>query len=106
VLFPCSDQWALAVAALPASVTASHAVTVTGLEVLRSMIDKQLFAETASRHGVPAPRVVGGGELDALADDELRSFFLKPRNSQLFAARFGVRHPPREPSAGVVLSSG
>jgi D-aspartate ligase len=91
VLFPCSDQWALAVASLPDDVTASHAATVAPLDVLRLLIDKELFSQAAAEYGVPAPRVLPATDLDALERDEFQSFFLKPRNSQLFTQRFGVK---------------
>jgi predicted ATP-grasp superfamily ATP-dependent carboligase len=91
VLFPCSDQWALAVASLPDDVAASHARTVAPLHVLRLLIDKELFSRAAAEHGVPAPRVLPATDLDALEADAFKSFFLKPKNSQLFAERFGVK---------------
>jgi predicted ATP-grasp superfamily ATP-dependent carboligase len=91
VLFPCSDRWALAVAGLPPEITTSHAVTVAPLEVLQVMIDKELFAQAAARSNVPAPQVLGTTMLDSLGDGDLHAFFLKPRNSQRFAERFGVK---------------
>ena len=91
VLFPCSDQWALAIASLPPEVTTSHAVTVAPVEVLRVLIDKERFAQAVAQCDVPAPRVLGMSTLDSLDDSELQTFFLKPRNSQRFAERFGVK---------------
>jgi hypothetical protein len=35
--------------------------------------------------------VLHATDLDAIAADVLQSFFLKPRNSQLFGQRFGVK---------------
>ena len=91
VLFPCTDQWALAVASLPDDVAASHAATVAPLDVLRSLIDKELFSRAAAEYGVPAPRVLHATDLDAIEPDAFQSFFLKPKNSQVFAERFGVK---------------
>lgn len=91
VLFPCSDQWALAMASLPDDVAASHAAIVAPLDVLRLLIDKELFSRAAAEYGVPAPRVLHTTDLDAIETGALQSFFLKPRNSQLFAERFGVK---------------
>jgi predicted ATP-grasp superfamily ATP-dependent carboligase len=91
VLFPCSDQWALAAASLPDDVAASHAVTVAQLDVLRSLIDKELFAQAAAEHGVPAPRVMPVTDLEAIEADTLPSWLLKPKNSQLFTERFGIK---------------
>jgi predicted ATP-grasp superfamily ATP-dependent carboligase len=91
VLFPCSDQWALAAASLPDDVAASHAATVAPFDVLRLLIDKELFSRAAAEYGVPAPRVLHATDLDDIETDALTSFFLKPRNSQLFGERFGVK---------------
>jgi len=91
VLFPCSDQWALAVASLPDDVAASHAVTVAALDVLRSLIDKELFSQVCAEYDVPAPRVLPTTDLDAIEADALQSWLLKPKHSQLFTARFGVK---------------
>jgi len=94
VLFPCSDRWALAVASLPEDVADTYASTIAPLDVLRVLIDKGLFARAVAEHDVPAPRAVrvaDAGDLDAVEDDELPSFFLKPMNSQLFGERFGVK---------------
>jgi D-aspartate ligase len=91
VLFPCSDQWTLAIGSLPVEVRASHASAVAPIDVLRVLIDKKLFASVAAEHGVPAPRVLQVADLDTIEPDAVRSFFLKPTNSQLFAKRFGVK---------------
>ena len=91
MLFPCSDQWALAVASLPPEVTTSHAVTVAPLEEPRVLIDKERFAQAVAQCHVPAPQVLGMSTLDSLDDGELQRFFLKPRNSQRFVERFGVK---------------
>jgi predicted ATP-grasp superfamily ATP-dependent carboligase len=64
---------------------------VASAEVVQCLVDKQLFAQAAAAHGVPAPRVLDPAAIDALAADELPHFFVKPRNSQLFADRFGVK---------------
>jgi D-aspartate ligase len=91
VLFPCTDQWALAVGSLPADVAASHASTVAPIDVLRVLIDKELFSRTAEAHDVPAPRVLPAADLHKIEANALHTFFLKPSNSQLFARRFGVK---------------
>ena len=94
VLFPCADDWALALASLPNSVRASYPAAVAPAQVLRVMVDKELFAETAEELGVPAPRTIfvsRAEDIDGITEAELRNFFLKPRNSQLFARRFGVK---------------
>jgi D-aspartate ligase len=94
VLFPCSDQWALALASLPEPLADSHPAVVAPLRALRILVDKEPFAQAAAEFGVPAPRTVhvtGVEDLDVLSDAELPDFFIKPRNSQLFAERHGVK---------------
>jgi D-aspartate ligase len=99
VLFPCSDQWTLAVGSLPADVAASHVATVAPIDVLRLLIDKKLFARAAEDYGVPAPRVFDAADLDIIEGDALQSFFLKPTSSQVFSKRFGVKAMPLESHA-------
>jgi predicted ATP-grasp superfamily ATP-dependent carboligase len=94
VLFPCSDRWALTLASLPKS--KSYVPAVASADVVRILVDKQLFARAAGQHGVPAPRVLDPSELDAIDDEDLPQFFIKPTSSQLFADRFGVKAMPIE----------
>ena len=94
VVIPCNDEWALAIASLPGDVAESFPAALAPAEVLRLLVDKGLFAQTAERLGVPTPRtirVTGAADLDALGEDELRRFFFKPRQSQPFSERFGVK---------------
>jgi predicted ATP-grasp superfamily ATP-dependent carboligase len=94
VLFPCADHWALALASLPEGVADSYPAAVAPARVLRILVDKELFADAAAQLGVPAPRtipVTRAEDIDGVTEDELRRFFLKPRDSQLFARRFGVK---------------
>lgn len=94
VLIPATDHWALALASLPASVADSYPATVAASQTLQIFIDKERFAAAAEEFDVPAPRTVhvtGVESLDAVADADLPGFFLKPRDSQLFAKCFGVK---------------
>jgi D-aspartate ligase len=94
VLIPATDHWALALASLPASVAQAYPATVAGAQTLQIFIDKERFASAAEEFGVPAPRTVhvtGVESLDEVAEADLPGFFLKPRDSQLFAKRFGVK---------------
>jgi predicted ATP-grasp superfamily ATP-dependent carboligase len=91
VLFPCSDRWALALASLPDSVARFHVPVVAPADVVRVLVDKQLFARAAAAHGGPAPRVLAPDQLGDIDPDEVPHFFIKPRNSQLFSDRFGVK---------------
>jgi D-aspartate ligase len=94
VLIPASDDWALALASLPEHVAASYPATVGSRRVLKTLIDKERFGAMAEELGVPTPRtipVTGPESLDEIDEPDLPSFFLKPRNSQEFARRFGVK---------------
>jgi D-aspartate ligase len=94
VLIPASDEWALALATLPKDVARRYPATVASERVLRTVIDKERFALAAEQLDVPAPRTVrvtGVESLGEIADADLPNFFLKPRNSQSFARRFGVK---------------
>ena len=94
VLFPCADQWATALASLPASVSESYPAPVAPARVMRTLVDKARFAAAAGEFEVPTPRTVraaGADDLDALEDADLTALFFKPTDSQLFARRFGVK---------------
>jgi D-aspartate ligase len=94
VLVPASDDWSLALASLPEEMAASYPATVGSHRVLRTLIDKERFAALAEELGVPAPRTIPSARvesLDEVAEADLPRFFLKPRNSQEFARRFGVK---------------
>jgi D-aspartate ligase len=94
VPIPCNDEWALAIASLPGDLAESFPAPVAPPEVIRLLVDKGLFAETTARLGVPTPRTIQvskADDLEALDEPELRSFFVKPRQSQPFSERFGVK---------------
>ena len=94
VLIPCNDEWARAMAALPESAASSYPATVAPTRVLRVLVDKAAFAEVAGQLGIPTPRtirVAGPEALDALGKADPSDFFIKPRHSQPFSERFGVK---------------
>lgn len=92
VLIPCSDRWAREVASLPDEIKERYPSSLPPLAVLERFLDKGLFAQLLDEHQVPHPRTF-------LVDDALKvdglgaldRFFVKPRNSQLFHRRFGVK---------------
>jgi predicted ATP-grasp superfamily ATP-dependent carboligase len=91
VLIPASDDWALALARVPEG---RFAPAVAPLDVVRTFVDKLRFSQAAARLGVPTPRTIfvrGVEDLDALAGEDLGSHFLKPVDSQAFAARYGTK---------------
>jgi predicted ATP-grasp superfamily ATP-dependent carboligase len=91
VLFPCSDRWALAASSLPDDVAAAHVPVVAPAPVIRALVDKVLFARAVADAGVAAPRVLQAEALDSLGAGELSGFFVKPKLSQPFSERFGVK---------------
>ena len=91
VLVPCNDTWALAVAALPETVRERFPSSVAPLPALERLVDKARFAETVRELGVPHPRTVvldDVSDLSRVGDAEISRFFLKPRDSERFNARY------------------
>lgn len=94
VLIPCSDQWARAIAALPADLKADYPSSVAPLEAIDVLIDKDRFRETLEHLDLPHPTtrtVASRADLDLLPDHVFQSSFLKPAHSQQFFARFGTK---------------
>ena len=94
VLIPTTDDWALAVARLPAPVAARFPSSLPSLESLEALIDKGRFAAVLERLGVPHPRTVrvdAEGDWAGLPADAFTDAFLKPRDSQAFRRRFDVK---------------
>ena len=94
VVFPCSDRWVRAAASLPAASRERFRAPVADAATLEALLDKAGLSELLARHGVPHPRTieVGGGLPDhVLGGDDLGTWFVKPRDSQAFVQRFGVK---------------
>ncbi len=94
VLLPCSDAWALRVARLDPRTAARFPSSQALPAVLETLLDKERFAVAVGAAGVPHPRTVivhGPGDLRSLPDAAFAGSFLKPRDSQQFFARFGVK---------------
>ncbi|HSC91001.1 MAG TPA: hypothetical protein VLB86_05040 [Gaiellaceae bacterium] len=96
LLLPCSDDWVRAVAGLPDDVRERMPAPTPGRPVLARLLDKEGLAATLREAGVPGPRtfvLADAAGLDALGlpDEELRHFFLKPRDSQRFSSTFGLK---------------
>ncbi len=93
VVLPCSDQWVRAAATLPADSRDRFRAPVAGSDTIDALLDKARLAELLARHGVPHPRTieVGGTVPDEVGDDVLGTWFVKPRDSQAFVRRFGVK---------------
>src|SRR6185436_3458571 len=94
VLFPCSDMWARAIAALPDESRRAYPASIAPLAALDILVDKGKFRETLERLDIPHPttrNLSSVGDLERIADDVFQSSFLKPQHSQQFFARFGVK---------------
>jgi D-aspartate ligase len=94
VLIPCSDEWALAVAELPAELKERFPASVPSASVLRTMTDKWRFAEVTTRLGIPRPATVlleSRDQMEMLGEDAYQNRFLKPIESQKFSERNKVK---------------
>jgi len=94
VLFPCSDSWARAVAALPIEVRDNYPASVPPLDAIDVLVDKASFRSALEKLGLAHPmtrELSGISDLDSIPEDVLSSSFLKPAHSQQFFARFGVK---------------
>jgi len=94
VLIPTTDDWAIAVAQLPPALAARFPASLPPLASLEALVDKGRFATLLQQLGVPHPRTVRLGPEDDRARLPAEAFtdaFLKPCDSQVFRARFGVK---------------
>ena len=94
VLIPCSDGLAAQTAGLSGALAERFPASVARPETMRALLDKERFACLVREAGVAHPRsfeIRSSGDLAAVPGDVWRSAFLKPRDSQSFFARFGVK---------------
>ena len=94
VLIPCSDQWALAVAGLPAETRQRFPASVAARETVEQCVDKDRFRALVDRLDIPRPRTVlirEPADLDRATDDDLANGFLKPTESHRHNRRFGTK---------------
>jgi predicted ATP-grasp superfamily ATP-dependent carboligase len=94
VLMPCSDHWVGEVAKLDPGLRKRFPASVPAADVLERFVDKGRFAELLRESGTPHPfsRVVDGeADLATVPDAVFSSAILKPRDSQSFFRRFGVK---------------
>jgi predicted ATP-grasp superfamily ATP-dependent carboligase len=94
VLMACSDHWVSEVAGLDADVRARFPASVCPPEVLERFVDKGGFAQTLRELGIAHPwsQILNTeADLAAITDEHFRSAILKPRDSQPFMHRFGVK---------------
>ncbi len=94
VLMPCSDAWVMRCARLPEASRTRYRACVAAPAAIEALVDKASFATAAREAGVPVPRTAvirGPDDLAALPGERLAGAFLKPRRSQEFFRRFGVK---------------
>ena len=94
VLIACSDQWALAVAGLPAETRQRFPASIAPREAVERLVDKNGFRALVDRLDIPRPRTLlirGPADLDLATDDDLANGFLKPTESHRHNRRFGTK---------------
>ncbi len=94
VLIPCSDHWVSAVSRLAPGLEGRFPASVPAPDALDTAVDKSRFAALLARLRVAHPRtwpVSSDADLARLPGDAFTHAFLKPRDSQAFFARHGVK---------------
>jgi predicted ATP-grasp superfamily ATP-dependent carboligase len=97
VLIPCSDQTAIESARLGSDLAARFPSSLAPEAALRTLLDKGAFAALLTAEGLPHPYTMvarGRADLAAVPEAVWPTAFLKPRNSQAFFARYGVKALP------------
>ena len=94
VLIPCSDAWARTLGALAPEARARYPVSVAPLETLNTLINKGRLSAVLDRLGLPHPEthpLSSKDDLDRFTEEQIRTSFIKPTESQQFFARFAVK---------------
>ncbi len=94
VLMPCSDDWVGRVAALDPSWRARFPASVSTSDTIEMLVDKGRFADLLQETHTPHPysRIVSSSDdLAQVPDAVFESAILKPRDSQRFMRKFGVK---------------
>jgi predicted ATP-grasp superfamily ATP-dependent carboligase len=92
VLIPCSDDWVRTLAEAPQTVKNGYPSSIPPAAALARLLDKGLFGELLRARGIPHPQtLLVGGEEPAEGEWPEGRFFIKPRDSQAFLARYGVK---------------
>jgi predicted ATP-grasp superfamily ATP-dependent carboligase len=94
VLIACSDQWALAVAGLPAATRERFHASVAPHAAIEQFVDKDRFRSLTDRLDVPRPRsllIREPADLDGATDEDLENGFLKPTESHRHNRTFGTK---------------
>ena len=94
MVIACSDEWAVAVAGLPAELRERFPTSAPSREAAEQLTDKDLFGVLVTRLGIPHPRTVeisSPADLEQVSEEELRHGFLKPTSSVLHRRAFGTK---------------
>jgi predicted ATP-grasp superfamily ATP-dependent carboligase len=94
VLLPCSDDWAQAVASLPADLAERFPCSISPAPVIETLVDKWRFAQLMESLRLPHPRtrlLASLEEIEQIPADALENAILKPLASVNFSSRFGVK---------------
>jgi D-aspartate ligase len=94
VLIPCSDQWALAVAGLPADLKERFPTSLAPYEAIAQFVDKDRFRALVDQLDLPRPRTLlirEPADLDLASDEDFARGFLKPTESHRHNKRFRTK---------------
>jgi D-aspartate ligase len=94
VLLPCADDWVLQVANLPPHLRARFPASIAEPAAMACFVDKGKFSALLQRYGIPHPRtsqITSPEDVDGLTASDFSGMFLKPRNSQEFFNRYGIK---------------
>jgi len=92
VLIPCSDSWAVRLAALNGAITERFPTCVPPPSAIEQLVDKGSLAEALRAADVPHPRTIlleTAADIAAIPADAMSHAFLKAHDSQRFFRRFG-----------------
>lgn len=94
VLFACSDDWVMAASRLNGEVAERFPISQAPSAALATCLDKGRFAGVLQDRDICHPRTTMLESEDQLAEactGEVGDYFLKPRDSQAFSARYRVK---------------
>jgi predicted ATP-grasp superfamily ATP-dependent carboligase len=94
VLIACSDQWALAVAGLPAELRGRFPTSIAPHEAVAQFVDKDGFQALVDRLDIPRPRTIPireAADLEKATDADLANGFLKPTESHLHNRQYKTK---------------
>jgi D-aspartate ligase len=94
VLIPCSDHAALEAASLPPKLAARFPASLPPAPAIRTLTDKGAFASFCARLAIPHPAtwvLERPEDVLRLPPTAFEHAFLKPRDSQEFQERFGLK---------------